>query len=513
VHREVQPVLTGDPPDQTAARAHAAGRVGPRERALLAALLAALAVVLLFRLGGGELQGAAEARVHGVVLEMERSGDWLVPRLHGEVRLNKPPLYYWAATACARVLGTESAWALRLPAALACLALVWVTWRWARRLGGPGLGLLAAAALACMVQTTTFGRTGEAEMFLALFSTLALAAFERLLAAPAAAGPANPAQAAARRRALPLFALWTALAILSKATVALMLIGVPVVLALTAQRRWRQALAPRVLLWTGAGLLAGFLWYGVILAVVPGAWSALGGAALLPSGVRLPGAEGAGHVRPAWYFLGSLLLSAFPVTLLLPRLLARGATSRFWADAPRLRFVALAFLAAFVCFSLLPQKQKHYMLPLLPLLAILAAEAVLELEARAPARLRRLLLLLAVAGALLSAPGLLVLHVVYVQALAVAPALYAVVVAGALLLLLLLARAAAQSRVQRFAGVATAGFLLALLCYHGSLELWSRQFESGSVTARPDYDPARWRAVFEAWPTLEGVLRAGEQRG
>ena len=61
-------------------------------------LLAGLAGVLFFRIGVPPVANFAEGRVEGVVREMVQGGDWLVPRLHGEPRLHKPPGYYWLAS-------------------------------------------------------------------------------------------------------------------------------------------------------------------------------------------------------------------------------------------------------------------------------------------------------------------------------------------------------------------------------------------------------------------------------
>jgi len=502
VHRQVQPVLSGHGPT-------AEGRepVSPRERWLLGALLAGLALVLLFKLGDGGVQSSAEQRVWDVARAMDASGDWLVPRQNDAVRLNKPPLYYWCAAACAQLFGAATLTALRLPAALATLLLVWVTWRWARFLGGPRLGLLSAAALSCMLLPGSEGRTGVAEMFLALFSTLGLFTFDRL------SRPPEPGGEARHGRLLPLFALWTALAILSKATVALMLLGVPALLLLLLQRRWREALAGRVVRWVGLAVVLGFAWYVVVIAVVPGAFDTLKATLMLPMGVRLPGVEkSAAHTRAVHFFIVSILMSAFPVTALVPTMVVRAWRSRLWSGQ-NVRFAGLAFVSLFLCFSLIPQKQKHYMLPLMPLLAILCAESLLSLEARAPAALRRLLVVLAVLAALLAVPALFVLHLVYVEAMTlpilagIMVGLVAAVLVGSLL------KAALQGALGRFAGIATTGVLLVLLCYHGSLEIWMRQFESGLVVQRPDYDAARWRAVFDDWPVLEGVFRAGTADG
>lgn len=79
-----------------------------------------LCAVLLFLagLGNRHLWGSDQPRVAGIAAEMARSGDLVVPRLNGEPFLEKPPLFFWAASATYSLLG-ENAYTARIPSALA----------------------------------------------------------------------------------------------------------------------------------------------------------------------------------------------------------------------------------------------------------------------------------------------------------------------------------------------------------------------------------------------------------
>ena len=50
-----------------------------------------------------------------VALEMELSGNYLVPTMHGELYLNKPPLYNWIILLFFKFFGEASEWTSRLP--------------------------------------------------------------------------------------------------------------------------------------------------------------------------------------------------------------------------------------------------------------------------------------------------------------------------------------------------------------------------------------------------------------
>ena len=94
------------------------------------ALAGALALAWIY-LGLGTaslpLMDRDEPRFAEASREMLAGGDWVVPRLNGGHRFDKPPLIYWMQAACMRWLGRSEA-AVRLPsvacATLAALATV-----------------------------------------------------------------------------------------------------------------------------------------------------------------------------------------------------------------------------------------------------------------------------------------------------------------------------------------------------------------------------------------------------
>jgi 4-amino-4-deoxy-L-arabinose transferase-like glycosyltransferase len=110
---------------------------------------------------------------------MLASGEWLVPELNAQVRLQKPPLAYWAAAASYRALGRVNETAARLPSALCALATVLLAAVLAGRLFGPRAGFLAGAMLATTRIFFQQARRAETDVPLALFVTLALLAFDR----------------------------------------------------------------------------------------------------------------------------------------------------------------------------------------------------------------------------------------------------------------------------------------------------------------------------------------------
>lgn len=73
-------------------------------------------------LGSSDLRSEEGHRVMPA-FEMMQSGDYLVPRVAGQLYLRKPPLINWIVAASFRLCGGWNEWSARLPSALALLAL------------------------------------------------------------------------------------------------------------------------------------------------------------------------------------------------------------------------------------------------------------------------------------------------------------------------------------------------------------------------------------------------------
>jgi 4-amino-4-deoxy-L-arabinose transferase-like glycosyltransferase len=292
-----------------------------------------------------------------------------------------------------------------------------------------------------------------------------------------------------------------------------LLIGLPIALVLLLHKRVRAAFRAPVLVWVTLGVLAGFAWYFVILAVVPDAWNTLRMAATLPLGVRLDSpVASASHYSPVWFYFGGIVSAALPALFLLPWTVGRALKSRLWAEDPRRRYLALIVLSLFVAFSLIPQKQKHYLLPILPALSILVADALLSLLREDPARGRRVLagfgVFAAIVGLALGG-GLLWLYGVVLGTQPWILVLAAGVILGLVLGVL---RAGFSGRPMRLLGITVCGTLLFALVYYGSLDLWKREFRTGTVHGRADYDEERWSRAFERHEFLRVTFLPGEGR-
>jgi 4-amino-4-deoxy-L-arabinose transferase-like glycosyltransferase len=329
-------------------------------------LLVLCGFLFFHRLADRDLWSSHEARAAQDAQMILDDGHWGLPRLyHGEIELQKPPLYYWTVAALAWCRGSVvDAWAVRLPAALAGLGCVLSLYGFGWLRGRPVAGWLAAAALATALHFTWLARVGRIDMPLTLSVTLAL-------------GGAYLSRKAERRAAV----LWLLLAylalaagVLLKGPIAAVLVVGPVGAQLLAEgevpapwrlRRWARlahrlgvwwglplalALAAPWFLWanaqTGGELFRVFFWHHNIER----------------------GFEPAGGLKehPWWFYGPQLALDFLPWSVLLPLagafLLRRGR----WRQDPEVR-AGLVWLAVVVALlSCARFKRADYLLPAFP---------------------------------------------------------------------------------------------------------------------------------------------------
>src|SRR4029453_3777374 len=104
--------------------------------------------------------------------EMIERGNYIVPYFNNQLRLDKPPLTYWAQIASYRIFG-ENDLAARFPSAIAAALTALVIFAWGRRMDGEGLGWWAAIIFTLSLQTFVHAKAAVADMWLVFFVTLA----------------------------------------------------------------------------------------------------------------------------------------------------------------------------------------------------------------------------------------------------------------------------------------------------------------------------------------------------
>ncbi|MFZ0409650.1 MAG: glycosyltransferase family 39 protein [Cyanobium sp.] len=369
-----------------------------RQRRLVLLLTLGLgALIFLWQLGSTGLVDETPPLFAASARAMAETGDWLIPRVNGLPRYDKPPLVYWLMGLIYALPGQErwnplGTWAAALPSALASigvmLALANTLLRWPQaglgRPSGPTPGpafeaassvsalvtpLSAALAFALGPLVLLWGRVPVSD---ALFSGLLTGSL--LLSWRRYADPGQPWWPA-----WPLLGL----AVLTKGPVALLLLGLTLLLFGWLQRD-PAGLVRRLRPLRGLllSLLVALPWYGLALGREGRPfWESFFGYHNLQRFTSVVNH----HLQPWWFFLPVLLIAALPATPLLLLGLARALGPlrlAAWPARPQpapdslARFAACWLLVVLAFFTLAATKLPSYWLPATPAAALLVALAV-----------------------------------------------------------------------------------------------------------------------------------------
>src|SRR5438477_47731 len=104
--------------------------------------------------------------------EMIERGDYIVPHFNNQLRLDKPPLDYWAQIASYKIFGQNDL-AARFPSAVAAALVALSILAWGSRIGGNRVGWWAAIIFTLSLQTFVHAKAAVADMWLVLFVTTA----------------------------------------------------------------------------------------------------------------------------------------------------------------------------------------------------------------------------------------------------------------------------------------------------------------------------------------------------
>ena len=334
-------------------------------------LTAAWLLLALFEMLSRSFIPVDETRYVTVAWNMHLNGDFLVPMLNGMPYSDKPPLLFWLINLGWTVFGVSDWWP-RLLTSLIGLGNAWLTVSLAKRLwpGEKDTPIFAALVLSGSILWAAMATAVMFDMLLSFFTLFGLLG-------------ALLAMQEKRRRAWTMVAVAIAGGLLAKGP-AIFLHLLPALLLAPWWRTqdeidWRSWYAS-----LGMALLAGL--FLALLWAIPAALHGGSGYAEAifwgQSAHRV--VDAFAHHRELWWYLPLLPILFFPWLLWGTLWQGAGRLMRAGADAGT-RFCLAWLVSAFILFSLVSGKQIHYLLPLLPAFALLAAHAV---QFALPSRLR-----------------------------------------------------------------------------------------------------------------------------
>ncbi len=334
----------------------------PRRRTWLRGSALTIGCLALYLIGsaGYDLFTDDELRYAEAGRQILETGNWIIPEYNGEPRYQKPIFFYWLQAASQALWGS-TAWAARVPAALAGTAVVLLVVRLGQALWGPAAGWWSGVALAVSLGMVLVSRMVLTDVVLLLFIQGGITCF--------CLAQIQPGRERLHYRWM--YACF-ALGVLTKGPVALLLPAA----VLGPWLAWRGELLRAL---RHARWLEGLL----LMAVIAGPWYFLahvqtGGAftrqfLLTENADRFTSTVNL-HRQPIFFHLLLLLPLTFPWTGLLPAALWSGwrCSSRprgFSEAVPRLLLWQVVLVL--VLCTLSKTKVWTYTLPVLPPLALL----------------------------------------------------------------------------------------------------------------------------------------------
>lgn len=305
-----------------------------------------------------------EARYGGVGYGMLVSGDWLTPRLDGMPFFHKPPLLHWLQASSMAVFGVH-VWSARLvPLAHAIVMLLSMYWA-TRYFAGEQVAQRACWILGTSLTIMAGGQYLNHDMPVAAWIGLAIWCF----------GGALLVQGKTGRRLALLGFVACGLGVLGKGLIGLVLPGLVIFVWLFVVRLWPRALH---LPW-GTGLLLFALvalpWFVLAQRQYPELFDYL----IIGQHFRRYTGSTFNNKVPFWFYLPILAGLLFPWALLAAwdglRSAWRQRLALLRQPEPWTALLWVWVIAITVFFSLPKSKLVGYILPVLPPLAVLAAQA------------------------------------------------------------------------------------------------------------------------------------------
>lgn len=325
-----------------------------REYLYLASLLLVSSMMLFYGLGGRVLWDIDEG-MHAVMAQnMLLTGDWVTPVFNGEPFYDKPVLFNWLCAISFSLFGFTD-FAARLPAAVAGLGCVLLTYLIGRKLYHPMAGILAGLIMVTSLEFAVLSRMVQYDVPFTFFTTLSLYFLCCAIR-----------DTHRRARNMLYFYVAAALAVLTKGPLGLFIPLLALGCYVVVGRRFR--LLPDMQFPMGAAIIVAIVvpWYVLMERANPGYLQYFLTNQHLANVIGAVGDASPRHPEPFHYYVPVLFAGLFPWSIMLLQALRRATRS--------MSVLLLIWIASiFAFFSLADSKLSTYILPAFPAAAVLLA--------------------------------------------------------------------------------------------------------------------------------------------
>ena len=195
----------------------------------LALLFIAILGFFCIGLGAHPYMNPSEARYIEIPREMLASGDWLTPHINGVPYFEKPPLFYWMQGAAMGIFGSDE-WAGRIVTALLSTLTCLITYAVGRMLYGRKSGLLAALVLSTSLMGYGLAHVAMLDIPVSFFITACIACFF---------SAQHTENLKVRRNLYLLMYVASALAMMTKGLIGIVIPGIVIGAWIALTRQWR----------------------------------------------------------------------------------------------------------------------------------------------------------------------------------------------------------------------------------------------------------------------------------
>jgi len=283
--------------------------------------------------------------------DMVETGRILIPHILDQPFVdNRPPGAWWLIAATYKLTGVRNTWTARLPSALAALVCVLLVYAMGKRAANANAGFMSSLILMGMLYFVLLGRMSQQDMLLALATTLCLWAFWRSL------DNNEPVF-----RFVIAFQIFLGLGVLMKGPAVVINIFSSLAAYVLYSRCWRDVKWTRFIVTLPVSLCLSLWWYIYVWVEWPALRDVL---------VHRFTDQSSIHVEAFYFYFLHLPELLGPVLLFLPLLVIGWRKASPAQRRGPLGLFLISAVTMFFVYCLFASKRTHYLVSLLPALAL-----------------------------------------------------------------------------------------------------------------------------------------------
>ena len=328
----------------------------PRVALLVAGILGLSLVTAMCALSRESLENN-ECYVSVTAREMLQNGNWIMPTFNGRTRLAKTPLSYWLVANVARFTGRVDEFATRLPSAAFAVFSVCAILYFVRQWLSLRVAIVCAGVWLTSLCYIRYSHTARADMSVTFFITLCFLSFYSAITA-----------CSRKSQIIYMLVFWVSFGLgnLAKGPMPVPFIVIGLFLYITISRRWGQASKMLPILGPLIFLAIVLPWPLAVAHKVNWditIWKREFIDRFTGEQMSLP--------KPFYFYLPQIFIFILPWAAFVPMAIAAPWNRCLGEKKPIMQYLWVVFISGFVFLTLSAGKRQNYLVPLMPIMAIM----------------------------------------------------------------------------------------------------------------------------------------------